>query len=219
MDPLLILFILNIFLITSHSIFIMYKYKPYLTSKLQGKSIWDKTYDWLRLLSNVTFIFVPFFLLQWIRNNNSNNYVFNISALLILVILNFILLIISKQFIWSEKIKLNNNIEISQGPGGFGLKYYALKYVLIQHLYKEERLETQKYPSQKIFLIKVGKIENIKPGSLKTHYSKIKFEKNINLLCKENNNIIELLFKNKEFKNYPLVNTFIDDFMNNVKKS
>lgn len=105
MNPLLILFILNIFLITSHSIFIMYKYKPYLTSKLQGKSIWDKTYDWLRLLSNVTFIFIPFFLLQWIRDYNSNNHVFNVSALIVLVILNIIFLQISKQFIWSEKFR------------------------------------------------------------------------------------------------------------------
>ncbi len=197
----------------------MYKYKPYLTSKLQGKSIWDNSYDWLRLLSNATFIVIPFLLLQWIRDYNSNNDVFNISALVILIVLNFTLLLISKQFIWSEKIKQNNNVEISQGPGGFGLKYYALKYVLIQHFYKEERLETQKYPSQKTFLIKVGKIENIKPGSLKTHYSRIKFENNINLLCKENNNIIKLLFKNKELKDYPLANTYIDDFINNVKKN
>lgn len=84
----------------------MYNYKPYLTSKLLGKSIWDNTYDWLRLLSNVTFIFIPFFLLQWIRDYNSNNHVFNISSLIILVILNIILLIIFKKFIHKLNIIL-----------------------------------------------------------------------------------------------------------------
>jgi len=102
----------------------------------------------------------------------------------------------------SEIIYKNRPIKIP-GPGGDYYKYFALKYCLIQQFYPKERIDTRKYKSQEDFLDKIGKLENIKPGSLKNWYSRI-MKEDFKMILKTYSRLIILLHENNELKMYPL---------------
>lgn len=97
--------------------------------------------------------------------------------------------------------KDNSIRNFKTGPNNNELKKIALKYFLIQHFYKEERLETTKYKNQKDFLEKIGKIEGIVPGSLKTHYAPIKYS-NLNDVFKSNKVFFEEMLIDNVFENH-----------------
>lgn len=102
---------------------------------------------------------------------------------------------------------------IKPGPGNIGIKYFAIKYYLIQHFYKSERIDTIKYKSAKDFYKKIGSLERIDSGSFKTQFSKIKHDKNIEGISFENKKILILLIKNNELKDYPLAYSFAKNYI------
>jgi len=114
----------------------------------------------------------------------------------------------------SSSRKDTNKYHFKPGPNENGLKKICLKYYLIQQFYPEERLYTKKYENQKDFLEKIGSQENANPGSLKTHYSKMKNE-SLNLIFKENKILFEELLINKKISKYPLCLDFLKKELKN----
>ena len=108
--------------------------------------------------------------------------------------------------------KIINRPEIKPGPNSIGLKYIVTKYFLIQHFYKEYRIETARFRYKKDFLHFIAKNENLaNSDSLKKPYKVINEHKNLDSVLKWYEKEIILLLEKNEFKDFPLVKEYFEN--------
>lgn len=121
-----------------------------------------------------------------------------------------------------NKTRTNKHLpEIIQGPKGWAYKYYAVKALLIQHNYPEERIGER---DDKVFFEKFCQEETknrkkrwphdlknhkLNSGSFKTQYNKFRSLSFSQLV--RNEEIISFLFENREFDDYPEVYNCINE--------
>ena len=101
----------------------------------------------------------------------------------------------------------SNNTEIFNksrtGPKAIS-KYQiiALKHILVQKFYKEERIYT-KYRIKEDFYKSIGEIEDIEPRTFKNNYNKIAKE-NLEIFHKNKPALFKELVDNNYLKDHPL---------------
>lgn len=99
---LIILFYISVAI---HFAFICKKYIPYISSYINGKSIWNTSYDRLRLLAVVAIFIVPILLFKGLGKLKIESDLIIYIALVLIITINFLFIYFSQKIIWSKELE------------------------------------------------------------------------------------------------------------------
>ena len=162
-----VLIILFYFSVAVHFAFICKKYIPYLSSYINGKSIWNTSYDRLRLLAVVAIFIVPILLFRGLRQLEIKSDLIIYIALVLIITINFLFIYFSQKIIWSKQLE-KPNIKTYQFKDFF---INNSKYIQTIKLLKEYNFFSEsKPPEVKELMILVCKLNDL--GVLKNIHRK-----------------------------------------------
>ena len=162
-----VLIILFYISVAIHFAFICKKYIPYISGYINGKSIWNTSYDRLRLLAVVTIFIAPILLFRGLRQLEIKSDVITYIALALITTINVLFIYFSQKIIWSKQLEKPNE-KIYEFKNFFinKSKYNQTIELLVEHNF----FSKSKTSEVKELMILVCKLNNL--GLLKNIHRK-----------------------------------------------